>query len=61
MYRLGSGGNLELRFNINTVNHVDEGILKSQAEDVSYGYEFQINYDDTKKPIFRSDRYQSRW
>lgn len=30
----------------------------SQAEDVSYGYEFQINYDDTKKPIFRSDRYQ---
>jgi len=25
---------------------------------VSYGYEFQINYDDTKKPIFRSDRYQ---
>lgn len=25
---------------------------------MSYGYEFQINYDDTKKPIFRSDRYQ---
>ena len=25
---------------------------------MSYGYEFQTNYDDTKKPIFRSDRYQ---
>ena len=25
---------------------------------MSYGYEFQIYYDDTKKPIFRSDRYQ---
>ena len=25
---------------------------------MSYGYEFQINYDDTKKPKFRSDRYQ---
>lgn len=22
------------------------------------GYEFQINYDDSKRPIFRSDRYQ---
>lgn len=22
------------------------------------GYEFQINYNDTKKPSFRSDRYQ---
>ena len=25
---------------------------------MSYGYEFKINYDDTKKPRFRSDRYQ---
>ena len=22
------------------------------------GYEFQINYDESKKPSFRSDRYQ---
>lgn len=22
------------------------------------GYEFQINYDESKKPTFRSDRYQ---
>ena len=25
---------------------------------MSYGYEFQINYDESKKPKFRSDRYQ---
>ena len=30
----------------------------SGLEKIISGYEFQINYDDTKKPIFRSDRYQ---
>ena len=30
----------------------------SGLEKIISGYEFQINYNDTKKPIFRSDRYQ---
>ena len=30
----------------------------SGLEKIISGYEFQINYDDTKKPKFRSDRYQ---
>lgn len=30
----------------------------SGFEKIISGYEFQINYDDTKKPKFRSDRYQ---
>lgn len=30
----------------------------SGLEKIISGYEFQINYDESKKPIFRSDRYQ---
>ena len=30
----------------------------SGFEKIISGYEFQVNYDDTKKPKFRSDRYQ---
>lgn len=30
----------------------------SGLEKIISGYEFQVNYDDTKKPKFRSDRYQ---
>lgn len=30
----------------------------SGLEKIISGYEFQINYDESKKPKFRSDRYQ---
>ena len=30
----------------------------SGFEKIISGYEFQINYDESKKPKFRSDRYQ---
>ena len=32
----------------------------SGLEKIISGYEFQINYDDSKTPKFRSDRYQLR-